>query len=771
MATKRRSGAKKTARIRSATRTIAEKPREDLIPGYVPAPVNLVSGPRKMRKTGPPAPRLSKHKIRSQWFRARVSFPVREAPVHLLIAERERVAKSLPQPAAAAVWESIGPTNIGGRMTSLVCHPTAPDRIWAGAAGGGVWFSPDAGRSWSPQWHSEDVLNVGSLAIDPTNPDVLYCGTGEANLSADSYPGVGIYRTLDGGTSWHLFASRATSGLPARIGVIAIDPFDRLHIRIGGVGYAEMGADADAGDLGGMYVSNDGGVTWRRETFISTHNYWCHAIVFDAANRGRIFATFTAQGMKSGIYRSDDGGASWTQLTKGLPSPARFGRASIAIAPSDPNVLYAIAADEQSASSDLMLGVFRSGDAGKTWRNISRREFRHEQQMSYGSAIVVHPAHPGQVICGGVDLHRTMNGGTSWKQATKWDADRGTPSYAHADHHALVMPAACPGRIYDANDGGLDVSDDGGATWTNRSNGLASSMSYDCDIAQSDARVVATGLQDNGTCATNTGAADMFREILGGDGGWVVIDPRDAGHIFASFYNFNIFRFRNGRSRDVSPPAPKAEQDLVWMCYICTDPNDANSVFTGTARVWRTNDDGVTWRAVSPTLDGSVISAIEVADSDSRRVYVGTENGGIFRSDDGGSTWSANIAGSELPGFTITRLIVSPRDAGVVYATVANFGSSHVFRSTDGGHSWQNIDNGQLPRVPHHALVIIDAGGTDDVYVGSDGGVFRTTDGGLTWTNLSGTLPNVMVVDLVHHVTENALIAATYGRSMWRLRL
>ncbi|MGH7810195.1 MAG: WD40/YVTN/BNR-like repeat-containing protein, partial [Candidatus Binatia bacterium] len=146
----------------------------------------------------------------------------------------------LPPAPGTAQWQNIGPTNIGGRMTSIVYHPTNPERIWAGAAGGGVWFSPDAGRSWQPQWHNEEVLNVGALALDPNTPDLIYCGTGEANLSADSYPGVGIYRTLDAGRTWQLFAPSATTGIPRRIGAIAIDPFNNRHIRIGGVGFGEV---------------------------------------------------------------------------------------------------------------------------------------------------------------------------------------------------------------------------------------------------------------------------------------------------------------------------------------------------------------------------------------------------------------------------------------------------------------------------------------------------------------------------------------------------
>jgi photosystem II stability/assembly factor-like uncharacterized protein len=661
----------------------------------------------------------------------------------------------------------VGPVNIGGRMTAAVSHPTKPERIWAGAAGGGVWFSSDAGQTWQSQWYSQDVLNVGALAIDPKNPDVIYCGTGEANLSADSYPGVGIYQSSDAGKTWRLAAASATTGIPRRIGVIALDPFDSRHVLAGGIGYGEAGV---GNDPGGMYESTDGGITWRRATFITPNNYWCHAIVFNPTSRGVIFATFSARGSASGIYRSDDGGQGWTQLKRGLPAPERFGRTSLALSPSAPHVLYAFAADEASGTADRLLGVFRSKNGGGSWTNVAGTHFRDEGQISYGNTIAVHPADPNHVLCGGVDLHLSTNGGKTWKQVTKWDAQRGTPHYAHADHHALLMPLAAPGRVYDPNDGGLDVSNDGGRTWVNRSNGLAVTMYYDADVAQSDGRAFGGGAQDNGTLITTTGRADDHFEILGGDGGWIVFDPADASHVLASYYNLNIFRFSGQTYKDVSPPAPDSEKNAVWMAYIALDPKTSTTVFTGSSRVWRTKNDGATWTAVSPPLDGSPVSAIEVAWADPRRVFVGTENGGIFRSVNGGDTWSANIASAALPGHTITRLATSPADADVVFATVANFGHSHVFRSNDAGMTWEDVDKGQLPDVPHHSIAIpLEA--PNSVYVCNDAGVFVSVDGGTTWMNLTRNLPRVMVVDLAYHRRDRTLTAATYGRSLWRLAL
>ncbi len=390
--------------------------------------------------------------------------------------------------------------------------------------------------------------------------------------------------------------------------------------------------------------------------------------------------------------------------------------------------------------------------------------------MSYGNTIVVHPADPEHVLCGGVDLHRTINGGNTWRQVTKWDSVRGATDYAHADHHLLVMPAAAPGRVYSANDGGLDVSDDGGQVWRNRSDGLAVTMFYDVDIAQSDARVLGGGAQDNGTVVTKTGEVHEFFELLGGDGGWMVVDPDDASHVFASYQLGSIFRFRGTRWRDVSPPFKAAESGGIWMVYVTFQPGDARVVYTGNQRLYRSRNDGDSWTALTPVLDGSPISAIEVAPADVRYIYMGTENGGLFRSTDGGVTWSANLAGATLPGVMITRIETHPADARRAFVVVGNSGHSQVFATTDAGLTWRDIDGGKLPDAPIQAAVVRpDA--DDELWVCGDAGVFATTNGGKTWQNATRNLPGVMVVDLVYHRATKSLVAATYGRSLWRVSL
>lgn len=750
---------KRIIKIRKAAKTPA-KPT-------AAATVVLNPGPRKARRPGPPPAVLKRHKRRAAWFGARVTWPYREAPVAKLILARRTALRSLTAVAGAARWELAGPTNIGGRCTSLICDPADADRLWIGAAGGGVWASVDAGRTWKSSWRTKTPLEIGTLALDPANPKILYCGTGEANLSADSYPGDGIYRSINGGKTWKPWATVAQKKVPRRIGTIAVDPFDSRHVLVGGIGFGRVSAEDD---FGGLYVTTDGGATWQRTTFVATGNYWCHCIVFDPSTQGKSFATFTGPGVASGIYRSTDGGVNWTQLKTGLPPTEQIGRTAIAIAPSNANIVYANVADGGSGSADRVLGVFRSANGGNTWTNIAGSHFDDEGQMSYGNAIAVHPQNPNHVICGGVDLHATTNGGGLWRHASQWDAQRGGPDYAHADHHALVMPAAMPGRVYSANDGGLDVSEDGGATWANRSNGLSVTMYYDMDLAQTDPRLFGGGAQDNGTLITTTGRADDAFELLGGDGGWMVVDPNDASHIYASYQFGGMYRFRAGTQRKVSPPFKPEDSGGMWMVYIAFDPNRADTVYTGNQRVYRTTNDGVSWDALTPVLDGSPISAIEVAAANSNSVYVGTENGGFFRSLDKGVTWSANLANSTLPSVMITRIETHPANAKDVYVTVANFGNSHVFRSQDSGSTWTDIDRGKLPDAPHHAL-LMRAGVPDELYVCNDAGVYVTRDGGNTWLNATLNLPNVMVVDLVLHDATKTLYAATYGRSIWRIKL
>jgi photosystem II stability/assembly factor-like uncharacterized protein len=699
-------------------------------------------------------------KLRSRWFLKQTMGKERESLAEAL----SKVRGSLPEAPGTSQWELAGPTNVGGRMTCLVCHPDKPDTIWAGSAAGGVWKSEKAGNGWKMVWKDQEAtLNIGALALDPKDPDHLYCGTGEANLLPDSYPGVGLYHSQDGGETWDLLAPAGPGGPPTRIGVIAVDPFDSTRILLGAVGSrpSEPGKS-----LGGLYTSTAPFTSWTRNTavFSGQEDYQCHSVVFHPDRQGMVFATFTEGGSRNGIWKSVDGGDRWVQLHKGLPSAETIQRTSLTIAPSEPDVIYALAADR----GGYVLGVFRSLDAGETWQDVSANHFGTEEWMSYANVIAVHPKEMATVICGGVNLHLTRDGGRSWNQVTDFTANRGDSWYAHADHHALVLPAAEPGRIYDANDGGLDVSEDGGRTWVNRSSGLAVTMYYDMDVFPSDGRRFGGGTQDNGTQLTLTGGSADHFTILRGDGGWMVFDPQDPHHFYASSQHMRIYRWRQGVRTEVTF-VEESEGDPIWMAFMAMNPRDPRNVFVGSQRVWRTLDDGDRWDPVSPVFDRTDISALEVAPADPRRVYAGTAGGGFFQSLDGGDTWSGNLAGALLPDRMITRIETSPNDADRLFVTVGGFGNHHVFRSLDGGWSWEDADGGGLPDAPFNA-VVLPPGSPDTVYVCGDAGVFVSRDGGRTWMVITRKLPRARVTDLVFDESEDTLYAATYGRSLWRLR-
>jgi photosystem II stability/assembly factor-like uncharacterized protein len=763
----KRKAAKSRSRQTKAKRPKGIGPKASVTASRTLVAAILETHPRKPRKTPAMLERertaadlsvVETHKARARWFQARESWPVREAPVDSLIKERTRAEFRTREAVRAGNWQEAGPTNIGGRTTSIIAHPANPDNIIVGAAGGGVWTSNDGGKSWVGRWHKQPSLNIGSLAFAPLDPETVYCGTGEANLSADSHPGIGLFRSLDFGITWQMLAAADANGLPKRIGAIAVDPNDSSRVLIGGVNHVPATPT-------GMFASVDSGVSWTHVPIIGSP-YRCHAIIFHPARAGWVFAAIdNAGGAQSGIWRSKNHGSSWTRLSSGLPAGFSFDRASLAIAPSAPDAIYSLVSTRNSA----VLGVFRSTDGGDNWTNVAGTHFANERQMSYNNTIAVHPTNANHLVCGGVDIHRTTDGGTTWTTVTKWHVKRGNSDYAHADQHCMVMPASRAGLVYAVNDGGLDVSTDGGQTWENRSAGLATNMFYDLELARSEPKFYGGGAQDNGTVVTFDATPGGFTEIMGGDGGWLVIDPENPfQHMYANVQFMRLFRFRSPDWTDVSPP--ENSSDKPWMAFTVMDPADSNTVYSGSNAVWKTTNDGGNWNRVSPRFDGSPITALEVCRADSKRIYVATENGNIFKSEDGGGSWSQNLSNTTIPGFTITRIKASPDDADRVFVTVANFGVTHVFRSDDAGANWTDVDSGELPDVPHHSIAISESQ-PNKIFVANDVGVFVSSNAGGAWRNLTGNLPNVPVVDLMHHDATNTLLAATYGRSIWKIEL
>jgi photosystem II stability/assembly factor-like uncharacterized protein len=751
---------------------------------------------RKSKHPAAPARALGKDR---GFFNQHVSFPMRDAsPVELerFWADATRVdAEISPE----HHWDCLGPYNIAGRVTAIVIHPENPEHWVAGSAAGGVWSTNDAGVSWSQTWSRFAPQSIGALAWAKCyGVWALIAATGEANMSADTYPGSGLYISLDRGLTWHGMFGAASpetglQGQPRRIGCIATGTDRRLAFGSvyldenmpAGLYFADLpaGVGVDFADLNEMRWAVCTGDEW------GERSYNCHSVLFHPDGK-TLFTAIEPDGTLNGIWRSRDRGSSWEHLTKGVPRGEYFRRISLALAPSDPDVVYALA----SSRSAHVLGVFRSTNGGRSWKEILDGRFPNERQMDYNNAIAVHPRRPDSVVWGGMKLHRTDNAGRNWRTITK--RERGARNYVHDDHHVLLWPD--DDVILSGNDGGVSISRDGGRTWRERTRRMVTTMFYDLDVAPANGKIFGGGTQDNGTliAGVDAMAEGDFVSAIGGDGAWTAFDPVYPDIAFASSSGFDIRRHLRGQPwRDlagwqfISPGPdlmPDGERFQRSFTVLAIDPRTRKGprrLWAASARLWSWDTKRRRWRAPSHVFDGSPISAIEIAEVDPRVMYVGTTKGGIFRSADGGATWCENLAGPDIPARAITSIVTHPARASTVVVTVASTGMSnsgvrlstgeylpygHVFRSYNSGAIWEDIDAGALPNVAYFAAAY-ETHTPYRLFVASDLGVWAEIEG--YWVHINGNLPNVVVSDLVYHHRDRTLTAATYGRGIWRMRL
>jgi photosystem II stability/assembly factor-like uncharacterized protein len=689
------------------------------------------------------------------------------AAVAQALASREGRAR---EGSGAAPWEPVGPTNVGGRITAVAVHPDRPQRIFVGAAFGGVFRTTDGGGTWAPLMDAGPSLSVGALAIDPADPDRIFVGTGEANASGDSYPGTGIYRSTDGGDSW------AWCGLPesrhiARIAIHPQDP-DLLFAAV-------MGALHSKGPDRGLYRSTDGGDTWERVLFLSDST-GCIDVVVDPGNPQRVYAAMWERirgpdyrrvgGPTSGVWRSTDGGDTWERLGGGLPGPGpTVGRIGLALCAAAPNVLYAIYADDPG----YFRGLYKSIDGGDTWYRVND-DVLDDLYASYGwyfGNVRVDPQDPDRVYAMGLDTYRSTDGGNTWSNIT----------YAiHVDEHDWWISPQDSQWMLSANDGGLYRTTNGGMSWM-KFDGLPITQFYTVEVDPQDGNRIYGGTQDNGTLRTMTGQSHDWHMILGGDGFHVIVDPTDPQIIYAEYQYGNLYKSTDGGS-DFYPATagiPQSER-RNWSTPVVMDPVDPQVLYYGTFKVYRTTNGAAWWTAISPDLsDGpgqgnlyfGTITTIAVAPSGPDVIYAGLDDGNVWVTTDGGGTWNPIAEG--LPERWVTRIAVDPGDPLVAYVTLSGYREDsplpHIYRTTDGGATWSPI-HGDLPEAPLN-VVLVDPQQATRLFVGSDLGVYVTTDLGQHWTPLGQGLPMVAVLDLVLHEPTRTLVAATHGRSMFRLAL
>lgn len=697
---------------------------------------------------------------RDAWFHYQRSFPFGQIPAEGRVdairatAEIEQALERSWSNAdrtrsllSATAWESIGPSNQGGRIRAVANHPTKAGVVLVGAAAGGVWKTTDAGSTWRPTFDKESAIAVGSLAFDYSNPNVVYAGTGEnfpssptLLVNTPSYLGNGVFKSTDEGETW------------TRVGLESAGAVSKIFVnrQNPAIVYA-----AAARQNGGLYRSSDAGATWARTLAGEFFDMSVNPLDGDEV--------YVAQ--PSGVLRSTNAGLSFSGATTGMNSGSGV-RISIAVAPSSPSQLYALAARGSGAGE--IAEVYASTDKGTSWRLL--RSFGtsfFNGQGVYDNFIAVHTTDPNVVIIGGIDVQLTTDGGDSWSNTTR----SYTGGSVHPDQHVAEFDPKNPDVIILGNDGGVYESRDAGVSWTHRSDGLAVTQYYRMEVDQSRPFRVYGGTQDNGTSGSfgTGGFTDNWTRVLGGDGFFVVADQGDPDWFYAEVYYGTLFRIsavNPGQATriDFGIPSSGPEADEGnWATPIAMSPADRVSLYSGRRNLWRTTNRGGNWTRINVGVS-SKLSAIGLSPTDTRDIVVGSVTGQVRYSTDYGATWGS---ASGLPNAVVTDLRFDPVRSERVYATYSGFGAAHVFRSDSRGAQWVDL-TANLPNIPVNAIEI-DPEAPDRLFIATDVGVFFSPNGGGFWIPFNPGLPLAPISDLRIHYASRALIAATHGRSMFRV--
>lgn len=715
----------------------------------------------------------------SEWGYIKKTFPYYNADPDVYIRaiekahqlKKETIAARLSKGLANVQWEFAGPTNIGGRVVDLEFDPTNPSIIYAGFSTGGVFKSFDAGNTWIPIFDDQAVLTVGDIAVDPSDPNIIFVGTGEANGGHNNFPGGGVFKSTDGGSTWHFLGLEGTTS----IGRIVINPQNTNIIYL-----ASVGSYFAPNPERGIYKSTDGGLSWDLSLFVSDTTGFVD-IIIDPNNPDRLMAAAWERvrrpnssrlfGPSSGIYKTTDGGSNWAKInTSPLPSDA--GRIGLAVHQNDPNIIYALFTDGYN-----IISLYRSTNFGISWTDVDP-----DDELSGGTAgfswyfgqVRVHPTNPNIVYVLDVAFMRSTDGGNTWPIQYGY----GGPSELHVDHHALAFNPSDPNFIINGNDGGINISTNGGQDFSLPKN-IPATQFYEIGLDFNNPQRLYGGTQDNGTNRTSDGSINNWENIWGGDGFYVIVDYNNSNIIYAESQNGGLVKSTDGGFNwDYALNGINDSEPTNWSTPVVMDPNSSNRLYYGTHSLYRTTNGAQSWTKISPQLTDWVsgrrlgtITTIDIAPTNSNIIYVGTDDAHVWVSSDNGSSW--NDISSGLPQRWVTRIVVDPSDENVVYVTFSGLKwrdpQPHVFRSTNKGQSWSDISS-NLPDAPVNAFAV-DNNFSNRLYVGNDVGMYVSFDTGQSWQVLGEGLPVLPIGDIKIHPTENFLVAGTYGRSMYKIDL
>jgi hypothetical protein len=748
----------------------------------------------------------------------------------VLAGQRSKAGQVASDAAALGGWQALGPGNIGGRTRALLIHPTTPNVMWAGAVAGGIWKSTDAGNTWVPKADLLVNIAVNSMVLDPRNANTIYAGTGEGYFNLDGVRGAGILKSTDGGETW------------AQLGGTANPDFHYVQKIVISRGASQR---IYAATRTGVMRSSDGGATWRKVLDGSAVNGCMDLAIQSDRALANVFAacgTFT----QATIYRALDT-ASATQTWNSVHAPVGMGRTTLALAPSNQNIIYAMSA---SASANNLLAVYRSNTSGSAGSWTTRVDNTSPTRLNrallsnpvffllspcgfgasadfaqgwYGNMLAVDPVDPNVVWAGGVDLFRSDDGGANWGQASHWWFDPvDNTDYNHADQHIVVFHPQYNGTtnkiVYTGNDGGVHMTLDARAPvsfspepvtstspvcgntaanvlkWVTMNKGYQVTQFYDGAVYPDNSGYIG-GTQDNGTLLGTPSGGQTWVRYFGGDGGYTAVNPANPNMVWFANTGLSFKRGTTPGSGDGNVPfisgITEGAGNFLFIAPMVQDPTDASRMWAGGASLWRTSVANAAalpaqiWTPASSFL-GSRVSAIAVSPLDSNRVYAGTQaiGGNAAVS---GVVWTTGIAGTSTnatvwasskprPGINyLSSVTPDPVTPGTVYATISTFndatGSGHVFRSTDFGATWTNIDGvgaTGIPDVPVLTMAI-DPLNNQRLYAGTDLGVFVSVNGGATWARENTGFANVVVYML--KIKGRTLYAFTHGRSVFRVPL